>query len=68
MNVNETAKLTENEALRLAKLMLIEETKKNFRLKDVFAEEFGKDFNEQEIEAELKLVDKSMNQKEVEVA
>jgi len=44
---------TVEDALKAAKLMLVEETKKNFRLKDTFAEQFGKEFDEKEIEEEI---------------
>lgn len=53
MSLNEKYKLTPDEALKAIKLMLVEETKKNFRLKDAFAEEFGKEFVEKEVEVEL---------------
>jgi hypothetical protein len=39
--------------MKAAKLLLVEETRKNFRLRDVFAEQFGKDFNEKEVEQEI---------------
>lgn len=53
MNLEETVKLTDEEVLKAAKLLLVEETKKNFRLKDAFAEQFGKEFDEKEIEEEI---------------
>jgi hypothetical protein len=36
------------------KLLLVEETKKLYRLKDVYEETFGKPFDEKEVEQELK--------------
>lgn len=45
---------TTEELMSAAKLMLIEETKKNYRLKEVFAEQFGKEFDEKEVEMEIK--------------
>ena len=41
------------ELLKMLTLLLIDETKKNYRLKELFKEETGKEFNENEDEKEF---------------